>query len=135
MQSRKHLAGFVLIEMMVVAGLIGILLSVLVPSYQHWVLQSHRREATQELLRLAHLQQLLFIEQSRYSADLTELGFADREYVLPSGRFRISARLIANGYQLSAEAVAMQRQDTGCLQLTLDHLGLRHSTPTLDCWR
>jgi type IV pilus assembly protein PilE len=135
MQPVKLRAGFVLIEIMVVAGLIGVLLSVLLPSYQHLVLQSHRREATQELMRLAHLQQLLFSEQSRYSDDLTELGFAGRQYLLSSGRFRISARLTANGYQLTAEAQDAQRRDVDCLELMLDHLGQQSSMPELHCWR
>ncbi len=72
--------GFVLIEMVLVLGLIAVLLSVLLPGYQQYVWQSHRREASQELLKLANLQQLLFAEQSRYSDDLTEFGFSDSEY-------------------------------------------------------
>lgn len=134
MSNPRRVRGFVLIEMMVVAGLIGVLLSVLLPSYQQYVLQSYRREATQELMKLANLQQLLFAEQSRYSEDLTELGFAGRHYVLASGRFRISARLTANGYQLTAEAQDVQRKDSDCLELILDHFGQQRSLPAADCW-
>lgn len=130
----RRVRGFVLIEMMVVAGIIGVLLSVLLPSYQHYVLQSYRREAAQELMKLANLQQLLFAEQRRYSDDLTELGFAGRHYLLASGRFRISARLTVNGYQLTAEAQDMQRKDTDCLELMLDHFGQQRSLPATDCW-
>lgn len=126
--------GFVLIEIVLVLGLIGVLLSLLLPGYQHYVWHSHRREASQELLKLANLQQLLFAEQRRYSEDLTEFGFADSQYLLSSGQFLISARLTANGYLLSAEAQDRQRQDEDCQTLSLDQYGQQSSQPTTTCW-
>ncbi len=134
MASLRYSAAFVLIEIVLVLGLIGVLLSVLLPGYQHYVWQSHRREASQELLKLANLQQLLFAEQRRYSDDLTEFGFAGSQYLLPSGQFRISARLTANGYLLTAEAQASQRRDEDCLELRLDQYGQQSSQPTAACW-
>jgi type IV pilus assembly protein PilE len=126
--------GFVLIEIVLVMGLIAVLLSVLLPGYQQYVWQSHRREASQELLKLANLQQLLFAEQSRYSDDLTEFGFSDSQYLLPSGQFLLSARLTATGYLLTAEAQDSQRRDEDCLQLHLNQYGQQSSQPTAACW-
>ncbi|WP_306522443.1 type IV pilin protein [Rheinheimera sp.] len=126
--------GFVLIEIMVVVALIGIILSVAIPGYQQHVLSSYRREACAELLKVANMQQLLLAEQYRYSADLTEFGFPDSSYLTESGRFRISALLTSQGYQLSAAATGVQQQDKDCLLFRLDQYGVKSSQPETTCW-
>lgn len=126
--------GFVLIEIMVVVALIGIILSVALPGYQQHVLGSYRREACAELLKVANMQQLLLAEQYRYSADLTEFGFAHSSYLTESGRFRISAVLTSQGYQLSAIATGAQQKDSDCQLFQLDQYGVKSSQPAADCW-
>lgn len=126
--------GFVLIEIMVVVALIGIILSVAIPGYQQHVLSSYRREACAELLKVANMQQLLLAEQYRYSADLTEFGFSDSSYLTESGRFRITALLTSQGYQLSATATGVQQQDKDCLLFRLDQYGAKSSQPETTCW-
>lgn len=126
--------GFALIEMIVVVAIIGILMSVLVPGYQQHVLNSYRLEANHELLKIAGLQQLLFAEQARYTADLTELGYPTINYLTVSGRFVIDAKLSAEGFLLTAHATGPQLADVNCTQLTLDHYGSKESIPTSDCW-
>ena len=71
MKTRR--TGFVLIELMVVVALFGILLAAWVPGYHQQVLSSYRLEATQELLRLAVLQQQFHLEQRQYTAALSDL--------------------------------------------------------------
>ncbi len=73
--------GIGMIELLVVLAIMGILASVLLPGYQDHVLKSYRAEAMQELLKVAGLQEMLLVDQRRYSADLTELGFAAKQYV------------------------------------------------------
>lgn len=126
--------GFVLIEIMVVVALIGIILSVALPGYQQHVLSSYRREACSELLKVANMQQLLLAEQYRYSADLTEFGFAHSSYLTESGRFRISAVLTSQGYRLSAAATGAQQQDADCQLFQLDQYGVKSSQPFVGCW-
>lgn len=126
--------GFVLIELMVVVAVLGILYSVLVPAYQQYVLAGYRREACAELLKLANLQQLLLVEQSRYSDDLSEFGFAGASYTMDSGRFVLSAELTGQGYLLVAEAVGAQLMDAACQRFQLDQYGIRQSMPEPDCW-
>jgi len=128
------ITGFVLIEVMVVMAIIGILLSVMVPGYQQHVLKSYRLEARSELQRLASLQQLLLAEQSRYTADLTELGYTQASYLMESGRFVIAAEITADGYKLTAKAVGPQLADSPCAVLTLDQYGRKDSLPAADCW-
>lgn len=137
MRSAVNLAarrGFVLIEMMVVIAIIGLLLSVVLPGYQQYVLNSYRAEASGELLKLANRQQMLFAEQARYTADLTELGYPTSTYLIASGRFVISAALTPDGYRLFADAAGPQQADVNCLQFQLDHDGIKESKPKSDCW-
>ncbi|ALZ77196.1 type IV pilin protein [Rheinheimera sp. F8] len=127
--------GFVLIEMMLVVALFGILLAMLVPGYQQQLLSSYRLEATQELQRLAILQQQYYLEQQQYTAALSRLPAPDDSYLTASGRFRISAVLNAQGYLLQAEAVGPQRKDLACRWFRLDQAGRQISSPETDCWR
>ncbi len=128
-------AGFVLIEIMVVIAIIGLLLSILVPGYQQHVLNSYRLEASGELQKLASLQQLLLAEQARYTADFTELGYAQATFLTESGRFVISAELTSDGYRLSAKAIGAQLADVKCTLFKLDQYGIKESSPAPDCWQ
>jgi type IV pilus assembly protein PilE len=97
-------------------------------------LHSNRLEARTELQKLASLQQLLLAEQARYTADLTELGFAQTSYLMESGRFVISAELTPDGYRLTAKATGPQLADIPCAEFKLDQYGRKESLPTPDCW-
>ena len=130
----SDVTGFVLIEVMVVLAIIGLLVSIIVPGYQQHVLNSYRLEAGGELQELAGLQQLLLAEQARYTADLTELGFAQSSYPTQSGRFVISAELTPDGYRLIAKAMGPQLADAACAEFKLDQYGVKESLPAPDCW-
>lgn len=132
--KRNH-SAFVLIEMMVVVAMLGILMAMLIPGYQQQLLNSYRLEATQELLKLAVLQQQYYLEQQRFTADLSLLPAPDDSYLTASGRFRISAVLDPQGYILKAEAVGPQRKDEACQWFSLDQAGRKQSSPTADCWQ
>jgi type IV pilus assembly protein PilE len=131
---KSTISAFVLVEMMVVVALLGILLAMIVPGYQQQVLNSYRFEATQELLRLAVLQQQYYLEQQNYTATLSLLAAPDDNYLTASGRYRISAQVSAQGFMLEAEAVGPQRKDLACQWLRLDQTGRKFSSPTADCW-
>lgn len=132
---KSTISAFVLVEMMVVVALLGILLAMIVPGYQQQVLNSYRFEATQELLRLAVLQQQFYLEQQNYTATLSLLAAPDDNYLTVSGRYRISAQVSAQGFMLQAEAVGPQRKDLACQWFRLDQTGRKFSSPTADCWQ
>ncbi len=132
---QKIQRAFMLIELMVVLAMLGVLLAALIPGYQQQVFRSYRLEAMQELQRLAILQQQYYIEQQRYTAELSLLAAPDDSYLSASGRFRIAAILAPEGYTLIAEAVGPQLQDDGCQWFRLDQAGRRSSSPQHDCWQ
>ncbi|MFC4655556.1 type IV pilin protein [Rheinheimera sp.] len=126
--------GIGLIELLVALAVLGILASVMLPAYQQDVLRSYRLEAQQELLKVAGLQELLLADQQRYTPDLTELGLAAKVITTSSGRYRISAELTEQGYQLEALAVSVQQQDLDCQRFSLTSLGQKQSAPRSNCW-
>lgn len=132
MRGRQQGLGF--IEVVVVLAILGILTSVLLPGYQDHVLKSYRVEAMQTLLKVAGLQEMLLVDQRRYSADLTELGFAAQQFLTESGRYKISAVVTEQGYQLKAQAQQAQTEDKSCQVFLLNSYGQKSSEPGSVCW-
>ncbi len=126
--------GMGLIEVLVVMAILGILASVLLPGYQDHVLKSYRAEAMQALLKVAGLQEMLLVDQQRYSADLSELGFAAKQFLTESGRYKISAVVTEQGYQLKAQAQQAQTEDKSCQVFLLNSYGQKSSQPGSACW-
>ncbi|MBY0416778.1 MAG: prepilin-type N-terminal cleavage/methylation domain-containing protein [Pararheinheimera sp.] len=126
--------GIGLIEVLVVLAILGILASVLLPGYQDHVLKSYRAEAMQALLKVAGLQEMLLVDQRRYSADLTELGFTAKQFLTESGRYKISAVVTEQGYQLKAQAQQAQTEDKSCQVFLLNSYGQKSSEPGSACW-
>ena len=126
--------GIGIIELLVVLAIMGILASVLLPGYQDHVLKSYRAEAMQALLKVAGLQEMLLVDQRRYSADMTELGFASKQFLTESGRYKISAVVTEQGYQLKAQAQQAQTEDKSCQIFLLNNYGQKSSEPGSVCW-
>lgn len=126
--------GLGLIELLVVLAIMGILASVVLPGYQEHVLKSYRAEAMQALLKVAGLQEMLLVDQQRYSDDLTELGFAARQFLTESGRYKVTAEVTELGYQLKAVAQQAQTEDKSCQVFLLNNYGQKSSEPSSACW-
>lgn len=126
--------GMGLIELLVVLAIIGILTSVVLPEYRLYLLKSYRAEAMQTLLTVAGLQEMLFVDQRRYSDDLTELGFSEAQFLTESGRYKISVELTEHGYQLIAQVQQAQIQDTNCQLFLLNSYDQKSSEPDPACW-
>ena len=139
MQAR--LAGFSLIEMLIVVVIAAIIMSLGIPSYRAYTMRANRADATSALLRIAAAQERFFLEADSYTADLADLGFdpplTERGYY--SLLITPAAGGIATGYIVAAQAVPglSQAKDGECLALTIDETGRRGSSPgDADlCWR
>lgn len=62
--------GFTLIELMIVIAIIGILVSVVMPGYRNYVLESQRTDTQGKMLQMLELQERFFIERFTYTTTL-----------------------------------------------------------------
>jgi type IV pilus assembly protein PilE len=129
----KIVSGFTLIEVMIVCAIIGILATIVYPSYREFVVSSNRSEATQELVRFANLQEQLFVDTRAYTDDISELGVgADASFTTQSGNYIISSVIVNTSFTLTATAQGNQaKDDTACVAITLNDTGAK--APGM-CW-
>ncbi|MCJ8320656.1 MAG: type IV pilin protein [Colwellia sp.] len=134
----SSIKGFTLMEVMIVVTIVGILVAVSYPVYSEFIWRSNRTEAQRELIRLANLQEQLFVDQRAYTETLTDLGVAltDGTYQIPRDQekkwYTITSEVVDRTFVLTATAQGIQLKDTECLTLTISETGLK--TPTEDCW-
>src|SRR5208283_4009558 len=64
---RRRSAGITLIELIIVMVIVAIMASIAIPSYNSYVLKSHRTEAKTALLDLASMEERYFSTQNVYS--------------------------------------------------------------------
>ena len=130
-KNLKKIAGFTLIEVMIVVAIIGVLASVVYPSYSDFIMRSNRTEAQRELIRLANLQEQLFVDQRIYTADMRVLGASADPYVA-SSHYSIDGVVNDRTFTLTATATGVQLKDDDCLTLTINEVGMK--TPVSNCW-
>lgn len=71
----KKLKAYTLTEILVVLVIIGILVLLALPNLLPLITKAKSTEAKVQLEHLSTLQKTYFYEKSKYSADLTEIGF------------------------------------------------------------
>jgi len=126
--------GFTLIELMMTVAIIGILASVAYPSYTDFVTRSNRAEAPRELIRIANLQEQLFVDSRAYTNTISELGVlnATATYLTESGLYLISSKVTGSTFTLTATAKGQQAiNDVPCLTMTITDTGRKLP---LTCW-
>jgi type IV pilus assembly protein PilE len=62
--------GFTLIELMIVVAIISILITVVMPSYRHYVLESQRNDTQGKLLQMLELQERFYLDAFTYTTTL-----------------------------------------------------------------
>ena len=140
--------GVTLMELLIVVAIISVIASVAYPSYTQFIVRSKRTAATGMLMQVADRQQQYFMDNKRYAASLTDLGFDadsvmvdDEGQVVPVGdddrvySIEISASNFVT-YELAATPQLKQAEkDTKCGKLTLDQTGKRGQSGSGDsCW-
>ncbi len=158
---RARLAGFTLVELMIVVAIATILFAIAVPSYMSQVRQSRRTEAKTALLDLAGREEsFLSTNGSAYTNVATTLGYSAWPVTTPNGYYTINLNgplscVAAQGaalacdptahapngpsYYLTATPVAglSQAGDTQCTSFSVDSLGNQFALGTLtsaQCW-
>ena len=128
--------GFTLIELMIVMVIIGIIMAIAVPSYQGYVLRSHRTDAHSSLLDIAARQERYvaqnvtgYTDQIVDDLNLANTNSSKGYYVLSVSDAPCTS--LANCYTIIATAVGSQTNDTGCTSINYDSAGRK--TPAA-CW-
>lgn len=133
MQLQKYVKGFTLIELLITVAIVGIIASIAYPSYSDFVVRSNRSEAQRELLRIANLQEQLFVDSRAYTEDMKALGLTADPFKTESENYSIDAKVTGNTFVLTATALGNQKAtDTSCVTLTVTETGLKRPSGT--CW-
>ena len=140
--------GITLLELLIVVVIVAIIASFGYPSYMRYVVNTKRTAATSTLLQVADRQQQFFMDNKRYTADLTELGFAanpmfvsDQGSSVPAGDadavYLVSlVGVTPTTYTTLAAPLGVQlKRDGSCGTLTLNQAGTRDALGGgNDCW-
>ena len=144
LSSKSHSnTGFTLIELIMVMAIVGVILSIALPSYQQSLYKARRAEAKTLLLDLANRQEQLMLDSSTYTTDLAQLGYS--EYKDEAGDRVYSPKLnpcasgsIETCYLLTAIPIknSHQEQDKNCTSFSLDSFGKKTATGDTkdECW-
>ncbi len=140
--SPRRLAGFTLVELMIVVAILGILAAVALPAYQQNVRSGARAEAQSLLLQVAANQERFYSDNNTYSANANPLASpAVATLTSESGAYQVSVAAcgtgtIANCFVATATPQGTQTADS-CTTLTLTNTGLKGSTgdTVANCWR
>jgi len=147
-KSRHTQRCLSLIELMIVVTIVAILSAFAYPSYERYVIKAKRSIAQNALLQLADRQQQFFMDNKRFAADITDLGFPADPYVVDDdGAVTVAADEDAV-YSLSlsnvtattwtATAAPLNGQlsrDTYCGNLSITHTGAKGKSGASDeCW-
>jgi type IV pilus assembly protein PilE len=146
--SLTRMAGFTLMELMIVVAVIGVLAGIAYPSYSNYVLRANRSEAQAMLNDAAARQERYYAQNYAYittTADLGKLGMRNTTGTGSStavksdtGKYALSVGS-TNTYTLTATPQGAQTGDTKCGNLTLDAAGTKGASATgavvADCWK
>jgi type IV pilus assembly protein PilE len=136
----RPVAGFTLIELMVVITIASILLVIAVPSYTSQMRKSRRTEARTALLDLAAREERFFSTRSAYTLVPANLGYAGAFPVqVGGGYYQINVTAAsATSFTATATPIAAQAADaTQCGTFTIDNTGqqlVSGGTGAVTCW-
>lgn len=120
--------GFTLMELMIVVAIIGILASIVLPSYTDYLRSSRRADAQSDMLKIQLGMEKWRANNNTYSSMLANAGFTDTN---PYYSYSITGTS-ASAYTINATAGGDQANDTGCTSLTLNQSSLKGPAA---CWK
>jgi type IV pilus assembly protein PilE len=140
--------GMTMIEIMIVVVILAIIASIAYPSYTSFITKSKRSTGQSILMRVADRQQQFFMDNKRYAATLTALGYAADPFAIDDQGNVVAAGDASSIYQVSmnnlsavtytvvgAPANMHATRDTECGSLSLTHAGAKTaSTGSMNCW-
>ena len=145
---RDRMRGVTLMELLVVIMILGVLVSIAVPTYRKYLLRSQRSEAKIALLQLQTAQEKYYSQYNAYTDKVTASSTASSPGLgLPgtseTGKYDIKVTNIADGGQsytatASPHAGGGQTDDKDCANFTINERGVRGNSGTSTvqaCWK
>ena len=139
--------GVTLIELMIVLVILAVIAGYAYPAYMGYVVDTKRTAATSVLLQVADRQQQFFMDNKRFTNDLTNLGFAANPLVIgddgqpaagSDSTYSVAlSNITATTYTITAAPLNGQAaRDAECGSLTLNQALLKGSSGGGDdCWK
>jgi type IV pilus assembly protein PilE len=133
---KAPLAGFTLIELMIVVAAIAILAGIALPSYQESVRKARRADAKGALTYVAQLMERRNTERNSYASATLGTAATDLYPAITENKHYTLAlsNLTATTFTITATPSSAQSADP-CGAYTLTHAGVRGAALAVDqCW-
>lgn len=138
---KRRIAGFTLIELMIVVAVIAILAAIAYPSYTRYVMRAKRADAKQNLLQMAQWMERNYTVNYRYPGASATLPFTQSP---PQGTAQYTIGLASasdSAFVLRAAPQGSQASDE-CGTLTINQQGVKLAAGSSDaasdivqrCW-
>jgi type IV pilus assembly protein PilE len=141
-------AGVTLIELMVVVAIVAAIFAFAFPSYERYIVRAKRAVGQNVLMQVADRQQQFFMDNKRFAADLTNLGFGANPFIVDDdGASTVAgdidavysvalSNVTATTWTATATPVGAQlSRDTSCGNLTINQAGAKGKSGAADnCW-
>ena len=133
----RGVAGFTLVEVMIVVAIIGILAAIAYPSYEEHVRQTRRADAQRSLVELAQFMERYYTSRGTYVGATLPFGASPRDGGKAFYTLSFKGQLSASSYVLQAVPQDVMAEDD-CGTLTLTNTGLKGQADGQSlgrCWK
>lgn len=139
MKNYKRKNGYSLIELMVTVAVVGVLVSISVPTYKNYTMKSRRSEGRSFAMEIMQRQEKYYNENNTYTTNLAQLGYSSATPTSEKGYYQVTATAasdgITNNVIITAQPIGSQTSDTECGSFIYNSNGVKStSTSSTTCW-